>query len=250
MVALYRVDFPAGALGVELGPSRVSEVLARPEVFAAIPAPAYGEQGPLLFLRDAKRRVEVASRSPSRGIVFAVDGTGTTARRGGEPTRGCVAAVQSDAPLVEAGAIVAPSSLDYAARTALVLRRDGGLSFVATRGATSNELARQVIEDTDGSWAATMGEGPRAVLATRAGVVLGEPDTVADAWIVARLPAVSQSRFVEPAALPDVGAYPDDGSSLTAHRAPRAQDFDDSLQLLVGLGLLVAAGWMYYRDHK
>ena len=247
MVALYRADFPAGSLGLELGPSTCDEVLSRPDVFAAIPAPAYAEGGPHLLMRDVRRQIQVATRNPNRGVSFCVEGSITVARRGGNPTRGCVAAVQSLEPLLEAGAIVVPEANDYTARTAIVLRRDGGLSFVASRGSTANELAREIVDSTDGSWAAVTSVGGSAVLATRQGVLLGDPDAVADAWIVARMPVVSPSRFVAQAALPDVGAAP---VPSERERLRSRVVHDDTLQIMFGIALLAGAAKWYLDDHR
>ena len=264
MTAIYRVDFPATALGVELGPSRYDEVVGRDDVFAAIPAPPFGPNGPELLLRDLGRQVQVASRQPSSGIVFCVDSSGTTARRGGNPTRGCAAAVQASAVLVEAGAIVAPDGDDYTSRTAIVLRRDGGLTFAATRSATSREFAREIIDSTDGSWAAATATGDHSVLATRQGVLLGDPAAVASAWLVARRPGVSPtrltsltpvaemvpaSRAVPGLALPGL-AYAPQSQSQTLLRVPSV-DRSDLLPVAVGVTLLAAAAaWWYYDDRS
>jgi hypothetical protein len=252
VVAIYRVDFPASALGVELGPSRLSEVLDRPDVFAAVPAPAFGPDGPILLLRDLARGVQVASRVPSRGVSFCTEGPGTVARRGGSPTRGCSAAVQSLDPLVEAGAITAPEALDYAARTAIVLRRDGGLTFAASRGATSREFAGEIINSTDGSWAAVTALGESATLATRTGLLLGNADTLADAWLVARRPATSRTAFAPArSSSSDLGPGPGPGPAAPVcvpQSAPQSNG--DALQIVVGVGLLAAAAWWWYEDRR
>lgn len=260
MTAIYRVDFPAIALGVELGPSRYDEVVGRPDVFAAIPAPAYGANGPDLLLRDLSRQVQVASRQPGAGVTFCVDASGVTARRGGNPTRGCTAAVQSLNVLVEAGAIVAPDGNDYAARTAIVLRRDGGMTFAATRSATSREFAQEIIDSTDGSWAAATSIGDHSVLATQQGVLLGDPDAVSSAWLVARRPVISPTRLTSlvpvPEMVPASRAVPGLGLPGLAYD-PRPImlmppiERSDVVPVVVGISLLaVAAAWWYYADRK
>lgn len=257
MSAIYRVDFPATALGVEIGPSRFDEVMARPEVFAAIPAPPFGPQGPELLLRDLSRKLQVVSRAPSRGVSFCVEAAGTTARRGGNPTR-CSVAVQSLDPLVEAGAVVAPDQLDYTSRSAIVLRRDGGLTFAASRGTTAREFAQEIIDSTDGSWAAATSSGDGVCLATRQGVILGNPAAVADAWLVARLPAVSPTRMAAPVQLPElvpasraVAFKPSNAADAPPSSTPRpnGNGGSDMLPIVTGIALLFAAYW-WYQDSK
>lgn len=250
MVALYRVDFPAGSLGVEIGPSRCDDVVARPEVFAAIPAPQFATTGPHLLLRDLSRQIQIVSKSPSSGISFCIEGGVTTARRGGSPTRGCLVAVQSLEPLVEAGAIVAREETDYAARTAIVLRRDGGISFVASRGATSHEFAQEIVSSTDASWAAVTSIGEGAVLATKSGMILGDQDVVSSAWIVARLPVVSPTKLSAPSALPDIGVRPSTSGAAIQPREETGPEID-IFQVIVGISFLAAAAvWYGKKRHR
>lgn len=250
MVALYRVDFPPGSLGVEIGPSRIDDVIRRPEVFAAIPAPRYSADGPHLFLRDNSRQIQVSSRLPGSGLIFCFDGRSTLVRRGGNPVRGCVAGVQSTDVLIEAGAVVAQGTDDYASRTAVVERRDGGMSFVASRGSSSREFAEEIALQLDGVWAATTSIGDDAVIATNQGVIFGPDDTSADAWLVARLPVVSRAKFSQGnAGLPDIGASPSPERTLLGTRETKKEN-GDGLRVVVGLTLLAAAVWWYQKEKK
>ena len=254
MTALYRVDFPPTALGVELGPRRWDQVLDREDVFAAIPAPPFGERGPELALRDIGRQVQVLSQRDADGIIFCVEKEGVTARRGGSPTRGARVAVQLFQPLVEAGVVVAPEVLDYAPRTALVLRGDGGLTFVATRGATSREFAQDIIDMTGGLWAATTMIGDDAAIVTRQGLLFGQEDAAANAWLVARRPGVSPTRMAPLPAPPELvsasralSATPGATDVVAAPSAPVAAR-SDVLPVVAGISLLLAAAWWYFSD--
>lgn len=253
MAAVYRVDFPAASLGVEIGPSSWEGLIQRPDVFAAIPAPPFGERGPEFLLRDAARQVQIASRRPGEGVAFCVAPEGTTARRGGNPTRGCTVAVQAFAPLVEAGAVVAPDAVDYAPRTAIVLRRDGGLTFAASRGATSREFAEELAREVNAVWAATTMVGPESAIVTRQGVLFGPQDAAASAWLVARRPGVSPTRMAAPQALPEMvpasraiqevpRSVPTEARG-TAAPALNSEGNGDELKIVLGLGLLAAAVW-------
>jgi hypothetical protein len=254
VTALYRVDFPAGALGVELGPRRWDQVLDREDVFAAIPAPPFGERGPELALRDIGRQVQVLSQRDGDGVIFCVEKEGVTARRGGSPTRGARVAVQLFQPLVEAGVVVAPDALDYAPRTALVLRRDGGLTFVATRGATAREFAQEIVDTTGGLWAATTMVGDDAAVVTRQGLLFGQEEAAANAWLVARRPGVSPTRMASLPAPPEL--VPADRALSSVPRAAvvtapsPAPVRSDILPVAAGIALLLAAAWWYVSDRK
>lgn len=247
MAAIYRVDFPPSALGVELGPRRWDQVLDREDVFAAIPAPPFGERGPELALRDIARQVQVISQREGEGMIFCVEKDGVTARRGGSPTRGARVAVQLFQPLVEAGVVVAPEALDYAARTALVLRRDGGLTFAATRGATAREFAQEIVDATGGLWAATTMVGDDAAVVTRQGMLFGDEGAASNAWLVARRPGVSPTRMASPSSPPELvpparalAAVP-----RSAEVPSTAPSRSDALPVTVGIVLLIAAAYLY-----
>ena len=252
VTAIYRVDFPPSALGVELGPRRWDQVLDREDVFAAIPAPPFGERGPEFALRDIARQVQVLSQREGEGMIFCVEKEGVTARRGGAPTRGARVAAQLFQPLVEAGVVVAPEALDYAARTALVLRRDGGLTFAATRGATSREFAQEIVDTTGGLWAATTMVGDDAAIVTRQGLLFGHQEAAANAWLVARRPGVSPTRMANPSAPPEL--VPPSRALATVPRAAEASapvaapSRSDVLPITVGIVLLLAAAYLYASD--
>lgn len=189
MVALYRVDLPASALGVEIGPASAQEVLARrPDQYAVLDGPMFDARGPQYCLRDRKRGVDIASRFPSRGAIICVVAGRAQARRGGMPMAGSTVCVQGYPSLVEAGVVVATRSRDteLVGRAAVVLRRDGNVSLVAARAASMFDFAEALADQLDAEWAIYTDGGSSTALVTRETEMLDLARRRLPSWIVAR----------------------------------------------------------------
>ena len=214
MVALYRVDLPASALGVEIGPASAQEVLARrPDQYAVLDGPMFDSRGPQYCLRDRARGIDIASRFPSRGAIICVVAGRAQARRGGMPMAGSTVCVQGYPSLVEAGVVVATRTRDteLVGRAAVVLRRDGNVSLVAARAASMFDFAEALADQLDAEWAIYTDGGSSTALVTRETSMLDLAQKRLPSWIVARrdpgLPVLSDDPNPNPTTAPG-GIHP------------------------------------------